>query len=69
MFFGKNFIYRFIEVPSVAAHEVVHDVNGNDVLQALELPHDQGAVGPRAGQRHVQMVATALRLKAAAAIG
>ena len=43
--------------------------HGDDVLQALELAEDDGAVRPGAGERDIEMIAAGLGGKAALALG
>ena len=44
------------ELPAVPSHERVDDGNTNDPLQLLQLPEDEGPVGPRTGVAHIEVV-------------
>ena len=52
--------------PALIKHMRVHNGHGNMRRQPLELAQNQRAVRPRARQRDIQMVATAVRRKAPA---
>ena len=42
-------IFRQAEAPAALAHVPVHDRHADDIFKALELPHNQRAVGPGTG--------------------
>src|SRR5690554_3615625 len=48
------------EGPAVLGHQRVDHRHRDHLLQALEYPEDQGTMGPGAGQRYVQMIASGL---------
>ncbi|KJJ22652.1 hypothetical protein HMPREF3150_00264 [Pseudomonas aeruginosa] len=49
-----------VEGPAVLAHQPTDHRNIDQRLQPLQLAHDQGPMGPGAGQRDIEMVAPAL---------
>src|SRR5690606_10763532 len=58
------------ERPAMLAHEVVHDIDRDHVLELLQLADDQSAMRPRAGERDIEMVAARFGLETAlAALG
>ena len=54
--------YRFVKLPALVGEVPVDDVDGDDILEPLQLTRDEGAVGPGAGERHVQVIAAGGRL-------
>ncbi len=55
------------ERPSVLRHQPVRHRQADHALQPLEAAEDERAVGPRAGERHVEVIAAGLGLEAALA--
>src|SRR5690606_4561454 len=49
-----------LDGPAALRQQRVYHRHRDQLLQALEYPEDQGAVGPGAGQRYVQMIASGL---------
>ena len=60
---------RLGEHPALVAHQGVDHRQPDRVLEPLEGTHDHGAVGPRARQRHVKVVAPGLGLEPRGAVG
>ncbi|MNE02890.1 hypothetical protein D3C81_727110 [compost metagenome] len=50
-----------VEGPAMLAHQPADHRHIDQVLKALELTQDQGAVGPGAGERYIQVVTAGLR--------
>ena len=60
---------RLGEHPALLPHQGVDHRQPDRVLEPLEGAHDHGAVGPRARQRHVKVVAPGLGLEPRRAVG
>src|SRR5690625_699879 len=58
-----------IKAPALAAHQWADHGDPDPVLQPLQAAGDQGAMGPGAGQGHVEMIAPPLGGKAALPAG
>ncbi len=58
---------RRAEGPSVIAHERIDHRHRDRVVELLQPAHDERAMGPRAGERYVQVIAPAFGLEAALA--
>ncbi len=56
-----------VKVPALGVLHRIGDGNGYNIFQTLELAVYQGAMGPGAGIRHIQMIAARFRPKAASA--
>nr|GFA76659.1 hypothetical protein [Tanacetum cinerariifolium] len=54
-----------VEGPAVFAHQPTDDRDVDQALKALEFAHDQRAMRPRTGQRHIQVVAAGFGFEAA----
>ena len=54
-----------LEGPAVLGHVPMHHRQADHALQALHLAKQQGAMRPRTGERHIQVIAAGLSLEAA----
>mmetsp|Transcript_12887 Transcript_12887/g.14173 ORF Transcript_12887/g.14173 Transcript_12887/m.14173 type:complete len:92 (-) Transcript_12887:83-358(-) len=52
--------------PPFVEHVGVHDRDADMVGQVFQLPKDQGAVRPRAGERYIEVIASTLGSKTSA---
>jgi hypothetical protein len=57
------------EDPAVVAHEGVDDGDRDRLLEALEVAHQQDAVGPRARPRDVEVITAGLGRELGGAVG
>src|SRR4051812_14835353 len=55
------------ELPAFVAHDRLHDIHRDDVLESLQLAEDDGAMRPWARKRDVEVIAPARRRESAAA--
>src|SRR5690606_13873035 len=65
---GDRVLIDIIQRPSFLKHQRINDAEGNNVFKVFQLTEYERAVSPRAGKRHIEMIATSLSLEVAFAM-